>query len=147
MARFRLQPVLEAAQRHLDAATTELRMLAGRRREAQAKLDQLTGFQAEYRGALRQGLEQGIEADRLRDFRAFLDKLERAIGLQQAEVERCAQAWEAAHQRWLALRARQEALSVLQRRHAAAERMQEARAEQKLQDEFAPRERNAGAGE
>ncbi len=147
MARFRLQPVLEAAQRHLDAATTELQLLAARRREAQAKLDQLSGFRAEYGESLRQGLEQGIEADRLRDFHAFLDKLERAIGLQSAEVQRCAQAWEAALRRWLELRARQEALAVLQRRHADAERAQEARAEQKLQDEFALRERKSGAVE
>jgi hypothetical protein len=40
-AGFRLQPVFEAAQRHLEVATTELQKLAARRREADAKLHQL----------------------------------------------------------------------------------------------------------
>ena len=147
MPGFPLQHVLDAAQRHLEAATTELQTLATRRHEAHAELQRLEGIQAEYRASLRQGLAQGMEADRLRDFRAFLDKLERAIALQGAEARRCVQAWEAGHRRWLELRARQEALSVLQRRHRAAERVGEARVEQRQQDEFALREREAGVGD
>jgi flagellar FliJ protein len=143
-AGFRLQPVLEVAQRHLDVATTELQKLAARRREADTKLHQLEGFLTEYRASLRQDLAQGIESDRLRDFRAFLDKLEQAIALQGADALRCRRAWEAAHRRWLELRARQEALSVLRRRHLAAERTREARGEQKQQDELALRERKDG---
>lgn len=146
-AAFRLQAVLEVAQRRLEVATGELQTLAVRRREAQDKLQQLDGFQAEYRSALQRGLEQGIEADRLRDFRAFLVKLERAIALQASELQRCTQAWEAMHQRWLDLRKREEALSVLQRRHLAAEQLREARNEQKQHDEFAQRERSSGAQE
>jgi flagellar FliJ protein len=143
-AGFRLQPVLEAAQRHLEAAAAELQKLAARRREADAKLHQLEGFLAEYRASLQHGLAQGIESDRLRDFRAFLGKLEHAIALQSAEALRCRQAWETGHRRWLDLRSRQEALSVLERRHQAAERTREARGEQKQQDELALRDRKDG---
>ena len=147
MGTFALQHVLDAAQRHLEAATTELQSLATRRQEAHAELQRLEGVRAEHRASLHQGLEQGIEADRLRDFHAFLDKLEHAIALQGAAAQRCVQTWEAGHRRWLELRARQEALSVLQRRHAAVERVGEARVEQRQQDEFALRERESGAGD
>lgn len=138
-AGFRLQPVVEVARRRLDAATTELQKLAARRSEANAKLQQLEGFLAEYRALLRDALTQGVESDRLRDFNVFLAKLEYAIALQSAEVQRCAQAWEEAHRRWLELRSREQALAVLQRRHRSAERQREARDEQKQQDALAVR--------
>jgi flagellar FliJ protein len=137
MRRFALQPVLELAQRRLEAATTQLQKLGVQRQEAEAKLGQLQGFQAEYRASRQQGLAQGMEPDRLRDFDAFLAKLERAIELQTGEIERVRQAWEAGHRRWLELRAREQALGVLARRHAAMLARLETRNEQKQQDEFA----------
>jgi len=137
VAGFRLQPVLEVAQRRLDAATAELEKLAGRCREVDAKLHQLQGFLSEYRALLQQSLAQGIESDRLRDFHAFLLKLEQAIAMQGAEALRCRQAWEAAHRRWLDLRGREQALAVLERRHRASEALREARGEQKQHDELA----------
>jgi flagellar protein FliJ len=148
MARgFRLQPVLELARRRLEAATTQLQKLGVLRQEAQARLAQLKAFQAEYQTSRRQGLAQGMEPDRLRDFDAFLAKLERALGQQTAEVERNTQAWEAEHRRWLELRSREQALAVLERRHLALLAAQEARSEQKQQDEFAAgKARQSGDG-
>jgi flagellar protein FliJ len=146
MARdFPLRPVLELAQRRLDAAAARLQKLGTQRQEAQAKLAQLQGFQAEYRANLQQGLQQGMEPHRLRDFEAFLAKLDRAIGLQSAEVERISQAWEAGHREWLQLRSSEQALRVLEQRHHAARAAEEARREQKQQDEFsAGKARQAG---
>ncbi len=139
MADFRLLPLLELAQRRLDAATAELQQLAARRQEAESKLAQLRGFLHEYRASLEEGLVTGMELDRVRDFHAFLAKIERAIGLQSAEVERARATWESANERWLALRRDEQALSVLRQRHAAAETLREARRDQKRQDEFAAR--------
>jgi flagellar FliJ protein len=138
MARgFPLQPVLELAQRRLEVATAQLQKLGVQRQAAEQKLGQLQGFQAEYRAGRAQGLAQGMEPDRLRDFDAFLAKLEHAIELQTAEVARATQAWEAEHRRWLELRSREQALGVLERRHQAEQARREARGEQKQQDEFA----------
>jgi flagellar FliJ protein len=137
--RFPLQPVLDLAQRRLETATAQLQKLGVQRQDAEAKLAQLQSFQVEYRANRAQALTQGMEPDRLRDFDAFLVKLERAIEVQGAEVARARQAWEAEHERWLALRGREQALSVLERRHAALQARQAARAEQKQQDEFAAR--------
>ncbi len=138
-APFRLQTVLELAQRRLDVATVELQKLGARAQQAQEKLDQLHGYRAEYQATLAAALAQGLPADRLRDFQAFLAKLERAIDAQGAELARCRQAWQDEHQRWLRLRSREQALQVLRARHERSEAVRDARVEQKQQDEFALR--------
>jgi flagellar FliJ protein len=142
MARpFRLQTLLDLGAQRLDAAALELQKLNGAWRQAQSKLDQLLGFQAEYEAARAQAMAQGIEADRLRDFQRFLTKLRLAIQAQGAEAERCQQAWMQQHRVWLELRQREQALVALRERHAQAEAVRERRREQKEQDEFALRTR------
>lgn len=136
-ADFSLQAVLDVASRRLEVAGLELQSLGARRQQAQSKLDQLLEFQDEYRSGLARALTKGLEADRLRDYRAFLDKLTRAIEVQTAEVRRCQDAWEHAYQQWLELRAREQAMLVLKQRHGAAAVHRERRQEQKQQDEFA----------
>ncbi len=138
-APFRLQTVLELAARRLDVATAELQKLRARLQQAQDKLDQLHGYRSEYEASLAATLTQGLPADRLRDFQAFLAKLARAIEAQGAEVVRCRQTWEEEHQRWLQLRNREQALQVLRARHEHSESVRDARIEQKQQDEFALR--------
>ncbi len=141
VAPFRLQTVLELAARRLDVATGELQKLRARLQQGQEKLDQLQGYRAEYEASLAAALTQGLPADRLRDFQAFLAKLARAIEAQGAEVARLRQAWEEEHQRWLRLRNREQALQVLRERHEHSESVRDARVEQKQQDEFALRGR------
>lgn len=136
---FRLRPVLDVAQRHLDSATVRLQKTAARRDDAQARLDQLRGFLETYRNEYAQAMERGVEPVRLRDFQAFLGKLERAIEMQGAEVTRCQSDWDVEHEKWLALRARQQAFSVLEKRHDLQQAVREGRREQKQQDEFALR--------
>jgi len=140
-APFRLQMVLELAGRRLDVATAELQKLRARLQQAQVRLDQLQGYRSEYEASLAAELSQGLPADRLRDFQAFLAKLARAMEAQGAEVVRCRLSWEEEHQRWLRLRNREQALQVLRVRHDRGEAVRDARAEQKQQDEFALRGR------
>jgi flagellar FliJ protein len=137
---FRLAPVLELAQRHLETATAELQKLAVRRNEAQARLDQLHQFLADYRTQFEQALGSGLERDRLNDFKAFLVKLERAVELQGGEVQRCQSAWQGKHGEWMELRKREQAMTVLKDRHVAAEAVRDGKREQKQQDEFAGRQ-------
>ncbi|MCW5620535.1 MAG: flagellar export protein FliJ [Burkholderiales bacterium] len=136
---FRLAPVLELAQRRLETATGELQKLALLRNEAQSRLEQLQRFLSDYRDQFRQGLENGLESDRMRDFQAFLSKLERAVEMQHIEVQRCQSAWEAKHRTWMDLRRDEQAMSVLKARHLAAEAVRDGKREQKQQDEFAGR--------
>ncbi len=140
MARgFRLEPVLELARRRLDSATVELQKLAQRRADAQDRLDQLNRFLADYREQFRVALQAGLDQARHQDFRAFLAKLERAIELQAAEVQRSQDAWAAQHKEWLDLCKREQAMDVLKARHLADEAVRDGKREQKQQDEFAGR--------
>ena len=134
---FRLQVLLDLAHDRLDAASAELQRLRHYWVEAQSKLEQLTGYQTEYAVGLQERLSTGIPSHLLADYRLFLDKLARAINAQGEEVQRRRAAWEQQHARWLTLRQREQALETLLHRHQAAEAIQEARREQKQQDEFA----------
>jgi flagellar FliJ protein len=136
---FALQPLLDLAGRRLEAATAELQRLAALRQQAEDSLAQLQSRQAEYLTGLQRALARGIEPDRLRDYRAFLSRLERAIGLQSEELERRRRAWAEAHARWLELRRRERALAVLEQRHHRAEAVREGRREQRRQDELTVR--------
>jgi flagellar protein FliJ len=134
---FRLQVLLDLARDRLEAASAELQRLRQQWGEAQTKLDQLSGYQTEYTGALQERMGAGIPAHLLSDYRLFLDKLSRAIRAQGDEVERRRIAWEQVHVRWLSLRQREQALEVLLQRHRATQALHESRREQKQQDEFA----------
>jgi flagellar FliJ protein len=136
---FRLQPLLDLTARRLDAATLELQRLRARLEQERARYAQLQGFDAEYRAGLQSALRAGLEADRLRDYREFLEKLSRALSAQADEVARCRRVWEEGLASWQELKQQQEALSVLKSRHAAEQARREVRIEQKQQDEFARR--------
>jgi flagellar FliJ protein len=136
---FRLQPLLDLTDHRLEAATLELQRLRARLEQEQARHAQLQGFDAEYRAGLQSALRAGLEADRLRDYRAFLDKLSRALAAQAEEVARSRRIWEEGLARWQELKQRQQALTVLKGRHTAEQARREARVEQKQQDEFARR--------
>ena len=147
MARaFRLQVLLDLAQRHIDAATIELQRLRQQLSEAQDKRDQLAAYQTEYATVLEVRLREGMAAHQVNDFRLFLDKLARAIEAQSAEVERRRAAWETGQARWLSLRQRREALNVLADRHDTSEAALASRREQKEQDEFALKLGKGGSG-
>jgi hypothetical protein len=88
---FALQPLLDLAGRRLEAATAELQRLAALRQQAEDSLAQLQSRQAEYLTGLQRALARGIEPTPARDYRAFLSRLERAIGLRQSGARR--RAW------------------------------------------------------
>jgi flagellar protein FliJ len=138
-AAFRLRVLLELAQHRLDAAARDLQRARAHWDEAQEKLAHLQGYETEYRSALDARLARGMPAPEASDFRLFLDKLARAIRAQGEEVERRQGAWQEEQARWLGLRQKQQALSVLAQRHDAAQAVVEGRREQKEQDEFALR--------
>ena len=98
----------------------------------------LSGYQTEYASGLQERLSTGIPSHLLADYRLFLDKLARAIGAQGEEVERngatrgsrsmCAGSrCASASRHWKCC------CSGIRPRRA----LQEARREQKQQDEFA----------
>jgi flagellar FliJ protein len=75
----------------------------------------------------------------LRDYHAFLGKLDVAIRHQEKEVAEATAHWQSAHDNWLALRQKVKAYEALADRHRDQERIREERRDQRQTDEQAAR--------
>lgn len=134
--RFPLQPLLDLAQSHTDAAVRDLHMLKVKWQEAEEKLRQLTSYREDYRAKLLQTTKLGMQVSSLRDFQLFLGKIEVAIRQQAEEVERCKKRWEEGRHEWQAKQRKLKAFDTLSQRHLSSERKREDKLEQREQDEL-----------
>ena len=129
--------VLEAATEQLAQAERMLAAANAREREGAGKLEVLRGYRGDYTGRLR-ATTSGSVADLL-NMRAFLDKLETAVGAQDGECARLASETAAAQAAWSEARRRVKSIELLRARRAAEADKKLARSEQKMADEFAAR--------
>ncbi|MDO9063911.1 MAG: flagellar export protein FliJ [Sulfuricella sp.] len=134
--RFPLQPLLDLAQNHTDAAARDLHTLKVRWQEADEKLRQLTAYREDYRAKLLQTTRLGMQVNSLRDFQLFLGKLEVAIRQQAEEVGLCKKRWEDGRHEWQAKQRKLKAFDTLSQRHLSRERKREDKLEQREQDEL-----------
>lgn len=139
-ARFPLQPLLDLAAERLDAAQRRLQSLEAERRQSAARLEELHTYLAEYRERLTAELARGMAPPRLRDFHAFLGRLEQACEQQREDLRAREAAWSAAREAWLEQRRRRQAFEALEQRHRENEARREARADQRAQDDYAQRQ-------
>lgn len=138
--RFPLQPLLELAQNHTDAAARELHRLKLVWQESEEKLIQLKSYQDDYRAKLVETTKIGMQATSLRDFHLFLAKLEAAIRHQMEEVARCKRRWEDGKLEWHAKQRKLKAFDTLSQRHHRDVLKRENKLEQREQDELSGRE-------
>jgi flagellar FliJ protein len=134
--RFPLQPLLDLAQNHTDAAARDLHMLKVKWLEAEEKLQQLASYREDYREKLLQTTKLGMTVNSLRDFQLFLGKLDVAIRQQAEEVARCKKRWEGGRHEWQAKQRKLKAFDTLSQRHQSSERKREDKLEQREQDEL-----------
>ncbi|HUX63924.1 flagellar export protein FliJ [Sulfuricella sp.] len=134
--RFPLQPLLDLAQNHTDAAARDLHTLKVGWQEAEEKFRQLTAYREDYRAKLLQTTKLGMQVSSLRDFQLFLGKIEVAIRQQAEEVERCKKRWEDGRYEWQAKQRKLKAFDTLSQRHLSSERKREDKLEQREQDEL-----------
>lgn len=134
--RFPLQPLLDLARDHTDAAARNLHALKVAWLNAEEKLQQLNFFQVDYRARLLQATRTGMQVNALRDYQLFLGKLEIAIRQQTEEVERCEKRWEEGRHEWLAKQRKLKAFDTLLQRHQNSEQTREGKLEQREQDEL-----------
>lgn len=135
--RFPLQPLHDLATDRLEAATRRLAQLKKCWEAEEEKLVQLRGFREEYRQRLGHAISAGLDMSRMRDFHAFIGKIETAIGQQNIEIARCKAEWEEGQRAWLEERRKLKTYDVLKERHVRTERSREDRIEQREQDEHA----------
>lgn len=140
MARaFSLQILLEHANHRLEAAERLLRILGRKEEAARQRLEEIQGYKREYLQRMTGAGEQGMAIHLLRDYHAFLHKVDQAIQHQESEVARAREHWESAHAKWLEQRRQVKAYEVLARRHQDEARRKEEKREQRATDEIAAR--------
>lgn len=137
--RFPLQTLLEHSQHRMESAERLLLTLKRREDSARARLEELQGFKAEYQQRLTGTGSRGIDIHLLRDFHAFLMKMDGAIHQQANEVDKAHAHWLQAHHHWMQLRQKVKAYETLAQRHQAQELARQEKREQRLSDENALR--------
>ena len=109
--------------------------------EAEDRLTQLQQFREDYRRDVA-GEGQGlIDAFRLRDFNAFISRLDAAIAQQHSHLMDLRQQADGLQEHWLTERRRADAVEKVVDKQRAAVRRDEASAEQRASDELALRMR------
>ena len=140
---FPLQARLEHSRHRTEAAERLLRILKRREEAARQRLEELHGFKRDYQQRLAGRGATGMDIHLLRDFHAFLVKLDVAIHQQTGEVDKALGNWRAAHANWLVLRQKVKAYETLASRHHAREAASQEKRDQRLTDENALRKHGA----
>jgi flagellar FliJ protein len=140
----RLKPVAQFADsRQQDAAVA----LANYRRvydEHENRLNELRGYRAEYLERFHAAGAAGMDAMQLQEYRAFIDRLDKAVAQQEAVVQAARQEYEQKKQAWLELRGRAKALDGVVVRYQEQEQQARERREQHESDERAQRCQGGG---
>ena len=129
----------ELAQQRADAYALRLAEVTRGGADAEHKLELLREYRREYVARLAAAGRDGIHGEGLRNYRAFLANLERAIEQQARVVAQWMGDRERARQQWSAEHKRVESFRVLHDRTVAAGQRAERRQQQKHQDELANR--------
>lgn len=134
---FPLQPLLDFSQHRMDSAERALVMLKQREEFERQRLTELMDYRREYQERLRGSTGAGMAIHRLRDYQAFLSKLDQAVRQQETVVSQAHARWEQAHHRWLGERRKVKAFETLAQRHRGEENRRQEKRDQRLLDEQA----------
>jgi flagellar FliJ protein len=139
LAAFPLQALLDHSRHRMEAAERLLRVLKRKEDAAHQRLQELQGYKSEYQARLAGDGATGMEIKLLRDFYAFMVKLDSAITHQESEVVQAQAHWQSAHDNWLVLRQKVKAYETLAVRHVNQEVQRQEKRDQRLTDETALR--------
>lgn len=129
----------QIAEERRDAAARRLAEAVRVRDAAEQKLAMLVDYRRDYDARLARSAGAGIDAAKLRSYRAFLANLEQAIG-QQTDVLAAAQGHAGRlEEAWRAEQRQVDSFRILDERRLAALSREADRREQKLIDEIATR--------
>ncbi len=133
----RLNPVFRLASDKEQAAAKEFGTSQAQWQQKRDRLSELEQYREEYRRKLHEATAAGIDAGTLREYRAFLVRLDKAIDQQTRVVGAASQEVERKRQGWIDHRAHSKSIGNLIDKCRDAESQAEARREQKESDERA----------
>lgn len=137
--RNQLQVLVDLAEHRSNAAARNLALLNSQGGKSEEKLRLLRTYLEEYRARLDESIREGLDGERLRNYLAFISRVERAIAEQSSEVEKDKARIEFGRQRWQEEeRQRRTFKTLVDRRHQES-KLADARMQQKQNDEFACR--------
>lgn len=132
---FPLKPLLELSQTRMDEAARKLGELIASEQEGARKLQLLQDYRDEYEARFQEAARNGLRPEEWRNFTAFIGRIDDAIAVQKAQVERSKQMTMAGQDAWLLQRNKVKAFDTLQKRHDEGEAKKAARHEQRQLDE------------
>lgn len=131
--------LIQVAQNKTDTAAVKVGQFNARLAESAQKRDVLINYRDEYRARLEAAIVRGAPAADVRNFRAFLDKLDEAVRQQESEVAFWNVQIANARSAWQAEQRSLNSFNTIASRRDAIEQRNAGRREQKQQDEFASR--------
>lgn len=131
--------LIDVAQRKTDSAAIKVGQLSARLCESDQKHGVLVNYRDEYRARLETAVVRGAPVAEVRNFRAFLDKLDEAVKQQESEVGFWRDQIDSARGQWQGEQRQLSSFNTISARRDALESRAQARREQKQQDEFAAR--------
>jgi len=131
--------LIDVAQRKTDSAAIKVGQLHARFRESGQKHEVLINYRNEYRARLETAVVRGAPVAEVRNFRAFLDKLDEAVRQQESEVGFWRDQIDGARSQWQGEQRSLTSFSTISARRDVLESRAQGRREQKQQDEFAAR--------
>jgi flagellar FliJ protein len=134
-----MQPVQRVAQGRERDAMHKLGQSQQHLDSQLARLEELRSYREQYSRDFAASGESGLDATRLRDYRAFLGRLGEAIRQQEALVDRHRSQHEKNRQHWVETRTHSQAVDKVVDRYRELERQQQERREQREHDERSQR--------
>ncbi len=133
---FKLQPILDLAESEAEKSAMRLGTLTAQAQQLDLKLQLLLRYREEYVERFRTTLRDNPRNAAFGNFHEFMNKLDTAIGQQQASVEQAREQVTAGKNEHLDRRRRVKAFGTLAERHEAAELRDAQRTEQRALDEM-----------
>ena len=136
---FPLQTLLELMQNRTDEASRKLGQLITAEQSQRSRLQMLEQYRDEYAQRMREAAAEGITRLILRNYQAFLARIDEAIEQQRQAVQNSELSTKAGQTEWRNQNTKLMAIDTLSSRHDARERYRENKQEQKILDEFSSR--------
>lgn len=136
---FTLQPLVHLAHQRNDAAAKRLGQLNREHQTAQSKLEALQQFRKDYQTQFQEESKKGMAPADMQNFQDFINRLDLAIRQQKAAIEKTSAGVQTGRNDLMDTTRRMKSFDTLAQRHVEAEKKQEAKQEQRVQDEHAGR--------
>lgn len=134
---FPLKPLLDLTQTRMDDAARRLGELIASEQEGTRKLELLQNYRAEYETRFHDAARNGMSPEAWRNYASFLGRIDEAVAIQAAAVERSRRLTIAGQDAWREQRNKVKAFDTLQKRFDAGEARKAAKQEQRASDEYA----------